>query len=828
MTMRGLGRVWLVAGLAIALLATMFVLATSAGPADAQEQRTIAEIASENEDLTTLVTALEVATEAGAYDFLGAVSDPGATLTVFAPTDDAFAALGDTLGAALADPGGLLTTVLSYHVVGTAESANDLIEAGAAPTLQGTDVAIEVRDGNVFINNSQVVMADIPASNGIIHVIDAVLLPSADPAPAPEPGPDPEPEPEPQPEVEPTIAELVQGNPDLSTLLTALIAASEAGQNFLGTVSDPDANLTVFAPTDDAFAALGDTLGAALADPGGLLSTVLAYHVLATPEAGADLVAAGSATTLLGQDVTIELRGDDVYINNSRVILADVEASNGIVHVIDAVLIPELASPEPAPEPPAPPAPEVPAPPAPEAPAPAPEIDENQRPFVSHVAPGRIQAERFDTGGEGIAYGDKEPENRGNSTVRAAEGVDIFNFVNSGASSPIIGSTRGGEWTEYTVFAPEAGEYELIGRVASGFSAPGFIRARVNNTPVGTISGDTSGWFDWRERSFGTASFVAGENVVRMAWNGGGQVNFDWFEVNRADDAPTIAEIAVGDDRFSTLVTALSAASDAGPVDFLSVVSDPDADITVFAPTNDAFAALGETLGAALADPSGLLTQVLSYHVLGTSEYATDLAIEQSAVTLADSVVRISVRPGGVFINDSKVIISNIAASNGIVHVIDAVLLPPAAPTCAGLLQEAEDGVLWGNFAVVSPAPTARGGAYIEAPDGSGPANGDDFAEFCVTVDEPGIYRIDVLVRGFDNTDDSFFVQVDNGPKALFDSAISSTWVVDSVSARGIANPVRYQLDAGDHIVRFYQRENGTQLDAFRVTATSGAPSNLR
>ncbi|MEM9522307.1 MAG: fasciclin domain-containing protein, partial [Actinomycetota bacterium] len=88
---------------------------------------------------------------------------------------------------------------------------------------------------------------------------------------------------------------------------------------------------------------------------------------------------------------------------------------------------------------------------------------------------------------------------------------------------------------------------------------------------------------------------------------------------------PTIAAVATNDDRFSTLVTAVVAASEAGDIDFLAAISDPHADLTVFAPTNDAFAALGDTLDAALADPAGLLTDVLAYHVLGESQAAAEL-----------------------------------------------------------------------------------------------------------------------------------------------------------------------------------------------------------
>lgn len=166
-----------VAVTAATALASLPFAAAATGGSDAEEP-TIAEIAVATPELSTLVTALTVATDAGVVDFLGVASDPDADLTVFAPTNDAFAALGDTLDAVLADPGGLLTDVLAYHVLGTSEAAADLIAAGSATTLLGEDVMVTVdADGNVFINDSKVVIADIPASNGIVHVIDAVLIP---------------------------------------------------------------------------------------------------------------------------------------------------------------------------------------------------------------------------------------------------------------------------------------------------------------------------------------------------------------------------------------------------------------------------------------------------------------------------------------------------------------------------------------------------------------------------------------------------------------------------------------------------------------------------
>jgi len=131
------------------------------------------------------VTALSVASDGGPIDFLAVASDPTADLTVFAPTNAAFEALGkETLDAVLGDPAGALTDVLAYHVLGTSNDGAALLAAGSATTLQGSDVTIESRNGKVFINDSVVVTADIQAGNGIIHIIDAVLLPAAPEPPA--------------------------------------------------------------------------------------------------------------------------------------------------------------------------------------------------------------------------------------------------------------------------------------------------------------------------------------------------------------------------------------------------------------------------------------------------------------------------------------------------------------------------------------------------------------------------------------------------------------------------------------------------------------------
>ncbi|MBN32626.1 MAG: beta-Ig-H3/fasciclin [Dehalococcoidia bacterium] len=134
------------------------------------ELSSIAEIATEDGRFNTLVTALVEA------DLAETLSGEG-TFTVFAPTDEAFAALPDgTLEGLLADKEAL-SGVLLYHVLGSVVMAENVVEVSEATTLQGSDIAVEVVDEKVFVNDSQVIITDLEASNGVIHVIDKVLIP---------------------------------------------------------------------------------------------------------------------------------------------------------------------------------------------------------------------------------------------------------------------------------------------------------------------------------------------------------------------------------------------------------------------------------------------------------------------------------------------------------------------------------------------------------------------------------------------------------------------------------------------------------------------------
>ncbi len=324
-------------------------------PAFAQDAKpTIAEIvvqsaSAEKPEFATLLAAVQAADPA----VLEALSNPDAELTVFAPTDAAFAAIpADTLNAVLADQE-LLTSILLFHVVPGAVMSSDVVglldaadgETVTVKTAQGQHIDITKDEmGDILVNGAKLnlEMVDIEASNGVIHVIDSVIMPETK-----------------------TIAEIVveaagmTDAPQFSTLLTAVQAADPA---VLETLSNPDAVLTVFAPTDAAFAAVpADTLAAVLADQK-MLTDILLYHVhvseamgeeAAMPVAFADVAAALTATdaspdgitvptALAGKDLTISLDedGNPVINGTVKIVAHDIDAANGIIHVIDAVLLP--------------------------------------------------------------------------------------------------------------------------------------------------------------------------------------------------------------------------------------------------------------------------------------------------------------------------------------------------------------------------------------------------------------------------------------------------------------------------------------------------------
>lgn len=238
--------------------------------------------------------------------------------TVFAPTDEAFAKLpaGTLEQLLLPESKGLLTAILKYHVVAGKVLAKDVVKLQAAKTLNGQRVDIAVHEGKVKVDGANVVKVDVEASNGVIHVIDQVVLPSSDDI----------------------VATAVKAG-SFGTLAAALKAAAlvEALQG--------KGPFTVFAPTDEAFANLPEGTVELLLQPENLpkLKSVLAYHVVPGRIFSVDLKNGTNAKTLQGSTLAISVCcTNGVTINKSKVVKADIDASNGVIHVVDTVLLPTV------------------------------------------------------------------------------------------------------------------------------------------------------------------------------------------------------------------------------------------------------------------------------------------------------------------------------------------------------------------------------------------------------------------------------------------------------------------------------------------------------
>jgi transforming growth factor-beta-induced protein len=240
-------------------------------------------------------------TKAGLVDALKGAGP----FTVFAPTDAAFDALekakpGTVAGLSMEQ----LTNVLKYHVIsGAAVKAGDLKDGQLVKTLAGPVVAVDLSGGKPKINGVTVSMTDIVAKNGVIHVIDAVLLPPGD------------------------IIEVATAAGKFGKLAQALTSAG------LVDALKGEGPFTVFAPTDDAFAKLS------AAPTGDALKNVLLYHVISGTLGPLDLKEGGAATTLAGSPVLFALK-DGAKINAAKITTTNVVAKNGVIHIIDAVIVP--------------------------------------------------------------------------------------------------------------------------------------------------------------------------------------------------------------------------------------------------------------------------------------------------------------------------------------------------------------------------------------------------------------------------------------------------------------------------------------------------------
>ena len=514
----------------------------------------------------------------GAAELVDTLKGDG-PFTVFAPTDDAFAALPEGTVEALLEDIPTLTDILLYHVADGFTPAGDVVGLDRVPTLNGKKLDVRVEDGMVYLNDAQVIITDILTSNGIIHVIDAVMVPEAD------------------------IVEVAVADGRFTTLAAALEAA-----DLIDTLKG-DGPFTVFAPTDDAFAALPEGTVEALLEDIPALTDILLYHVVAGEVFAEQVVELNYATTVNGQDVLVKASDAGVFINDAQVIITDIPAYNGVIHVLDAVILPPSAD----------------------------IVD-------TAVADGRF------------------------TTLAAAlEAADLID-------------TLKGEGP-FTVFAPTDDAFAAL--------PEGTVEALLEDIPALTdillyhVASGRELAADVVEMSYietlnGPALLSVSDAGVFI--NDAQVIITDILTTNGVihvidavilPPSANIVETAVADGRFETLAAALGAAD-------LVETLQGDGPFTVFAPTDDAFAALPEGTVEALLDDIPTLTNILLYHVSDGQLLSGDVPGFAYVDMLNGEELTLKITEDGVFIGESEIIILDILTSNGIIHVIDAVLLPPA------------------------------------------------------------------------------------------------------------------------------------------------------
>ena len=440
-------------------------------------------------------------------------------------------------------------------------------------------------------------------------------------------------EPAPTPEPDPmSIVDVAVANGSFTTLVAALEAT---GLDV--TLSDMDSSFTVFAPTDDAFALLGDGTIAALLDDTETLTDILTYHVIgAEIDSSAAISSAGSTVEMVnGDSVGLSLDGDNLLVNTVTVTTVDVEADNGVIHVIDAVLMPPAEKGTP----------------------------------TMNIVDTAVAAEDFGT----------------LVTALQAAGLD---------------ATLADETQSFTVFAPTDAAFAMIDpdtldllladtEALSDVLLQHVVSGEVNSVTAYTLNGLSAATASGAEipiainSELDTLTFGGATVTTTDIYTTNGVIHVIDMVVVADVELPSppasIVDVAVANGSFTTLVAALQATG------LDTVLDDPDATFTVFAPTDAAFSLLGqETIDALLADTE-TLSDILLYHVIQGSEVLQDgaLTVAQSdanKVEMANGAeTALSLANNTLFVNKSAVSLADVMADNGVIHVVDQVITVPAA-----------------------------------------------------------------------------------------------------------------------------------------------------
>ncbi len=595
-------------------------------PMTMPEGSTIVGLAQNTPSLSNLVAALAKADESSNNDLITALNDETGTFTVLAPSNDAFAALlgrldgfdslDDFSTQQLQD---LLATILKYHVAsGAAVTSGQLTNGQNITTLQGETVTVNLEGGAGFVDaegkKANVTTADATAVNGVVHIIDRVLLPQAAIDAL-------------EGVLLSSITDLAIATPALSNLVAALVAAD----GDLPTVLAGNGPFTVFAPTNEAFEAFlaANDFADLAAVPTDVLTQVLLNHVVAGANFSTDLstgyVSTSSTAGVDGKNLSmfVDLT-DGVRLNGVSSVnldLADIKASNGVVHVVDAVIgLPNI-------------------------------VDHALANGALTSLVGAL------TAGGNTAF-----------TDLLSNGDETFTVF-----APINSAFEAFQNPNGNQIANILSNHVVVG--AAAFSAD--LTNSYINTAAENADGDKLSLYintDDGVTFNGSGGVVAG-NFDIVATNG------VVHAVSEVIDIPTIVTFAAADPNFSTLLTALTELTPG--TDFASVLSTPNgtdpAPFTVFAPTNAAFAAL------AAVPEEALLTQVLLHHVIGGANIVSgDLSNGLvSPATLEGDTLTFSIAEDdsvtitdGSGVMDIGIIAVDVQAGNGVIHAINKVMIP--------------------------------------------------------------------------------------------------------------------------------------------------------
>ena len=573
--------------------------------------------------------------------------------TVFAPTDQAFADAGIILDDFdTPEENATLSNILLHHVLAGEVASSDVKDGMMATMVNGDKVKFSVANGQVTVSGALVTMADVQASNGVIHVIDTILTPPVD------------------------IPATAQSTGVHNSLVAAVVQA-----DLLATLQGPGP-FTLFAPTDQAFSDAGIDLGA-LDTPEGkaTLSDILLYHAVSGEVPAADVTDCMSANAVNGQPLSFTV-GDSVKVNDATVSSTDVITTNGLIHVIDKVLMPS------------------------DTPNDIPRTAQCTGVHNSLVA-GVVQAELLET-------------LQGNGPFTLFAPTDQA-FADAGIDLAALDTPEGKAALSDILL------YHVVsGEVPAANVTDCMTASAVNGQ---TLAFTVNGGVMVNGASVTTADVATSNGIIHV-------IDKVLSPTDSPNDIPRTAQCTgIHNSLVSAVVQAelLETLQGTGP-------------FTLFAPTDQAFADAGIDLAALdTPEGKAALTDILLYHVIAGNVPSSAVTECLTANTVNGSPIAFTVGDG-VMVNDATVTLADVNTSNGVIHVIDKVLTPTATPNniprtaqCTGIHDSLVAGVIQaglletlqgdGPFTVFAPTDQAFIDAGIDLASLDTPEGKDSLAD---------------------------------------------------------------------------------------------------